>query len=455
MKRWTVYARRRTSSGMAMVGLLVIALIVAGSIGATLLYVTHTTHETQRYAASTDAFNAAEGGLRRSLYMLQARDDWKTFATNATVAWTSLPSGGAQYTFTFSGISADNITVTSTGRKPFAGGYAYRKIQAKVQHPLPEAFGFAMFGNRVGFHNHMKGTYEFTITSKVWSNHNLLIWRGLTMDGNMTAVNLIVPDSAPGAGIPATVMSGTFLDGVPGSKYYAPDLGQPVPQPIPFPQYDFAGAKTEAQAKGTYFATAAAFQSYIAARTTKYSPAQAYAFPSPIPENVTRTLTLTTADGKTAGIASKAVLKDSLFYVNGDVTLSAQCNALIVIQNAGLVVDGKVTVKCPLELYASPSYPAIAATGKIDITDKDHTDGDGGPVNIKGIIYTTAECHIHQSDEYNSVSVEGIEVADYIHNCEWFWFKYAPWPGVKGFSEGTGAQDLTMSQWRELPAGPP
>ena len=469
MKKWGRHIRRTNSSGFTMISFLVIALIIGGSIALMLTYVRNITRETQRHSTSTEAFNAAEAGLRRALFMLQAKETWTYFTTNTTVGWTTL-SGGAAYTFAFSNITADAITVTATGRKCFEKGYAYRKIQADVAHPIPEAFGYALFGNKVGFHNHMSVNYGLAITSDIFSNDDVEFWRGLTLDGNITAVGRIIRLANPAA-CSASIINGTFLDGTPGSEFYAPTnktgIPQPVPSPIPYPEYDFAAASNTAVASGTYFASAAAFQTYIAAHTTTWvtNPAtatatawsnrQAYAFPSPLPSNPTNTLFLTTADGTKTGIVSRAILSNALFYIKGDVTLSADCNTLLVITNSGVVVDGKFTVKRPFELYAEGNKPAIAATGKIDITDKDHTDGDGGPVNICGIIYTEGECHIHQSDAYNAVSVAGIEVASYVHNCEWFWFNYTAWPGVKGFSEGTGAQGLTMTKWHELPAGPP
>ncbi len=459
MKTFSMCERNANSGGFAMVAFLLIALIASGSIVALLSYQRNIARETYRVRQSFAAFCAAEAGLQEALFKLQATEDWvATFGSNYQRAWTQLPGGGASNTYSFTNISASDITITSTGGAKFETRSTYRKVQAHVQHPPPEAFtsGFALFGNRVGFHNHMNKPFGFTITSDVHSNGELLFWRGMTLSGKMTAVGSIVADVKPSLAMPATVTTGTMLDGTAGA-YYAPDQGQPLPKPIPFPVYDFPKAKALAQATGTYFANNAAFQAYIAARTTTWaiSNRQAYAFPSPLPGLPDNTRVLTDSTGTKTGIVSRAVLSNAVFYVVGSVDLSADCNTLLVITNGSIIVEGGgLTVARPFELYTSPTTPAIACQGKIDITDKNHADGDGGPVTIRGIIYTTGECHIHQSDPYNAVSVKGIEVADYVHNCEWFWFDYKSYPGLDGFSEDTGAQNLTMNRWRELPAGP-
>ncbi len=85
----------------------------------------------------------------------------------------------------------------------------------------------------------------------------------------------------------------------------------------------------------------------------------------------------------------------------------------------------------------------------MDITDKDHSDGNGGPVTIEGLVYSEGEVHIHQSDPYNAVAMEGIQIADKVHNCEWFWFNYAPCSGLGGFG-GSGGEVEPLS-WHEVP----
>jgi hypothetical protein len=451
-----------------MIVYLIVALIVIGAATALMGFLSALTWQTRRTVASTEAFQAAEAGVSRAIFMAQSVDDWSTFTTNG---WTLLPSTGAEYFIAFTDKLSSGMNVTATGRKPFGSGYTYRKLQVHIASARPQAFDYAMFGQKVGFHNHMKKNYGLTINSDVWSNEDILLHRGLTLSGNFTACGQILMSTAPsglddkGKLIGPTVYSaGNMLDGTPGSPFYAPDKGKPVPEPIPFPVFDFTAASNSAVASGTYFKTAAEFTAYLAnsnkATIVKWpatNPA-VYGFPAPLPTNSNNKIWLTDSTGKKTGIVSRTTIgatgsSNKIFYVKESISLAKPCNELLVIYG-GLVVEGSVTVKTPLELYAGASTPAIAATGKIDITDKDHTDG-GGPVNIKGIVYTLTECHIHQSDSYNAVSILGIEVAQYIHNCEWFSFVYAPWMGVTGFSSGTGEQSLTVSRWQELPAGPP
>lgn len=464
--------KTKQCGGFGMIVYMIVALVVIGTATALMGFLSALTWQTRRTVASTEAFQAAEAGMSRAIFMAQSVDDWSSFNTNG---WTALPSTSAEYFIAFTDILSSGMIVTATGRKPFGGGYTYRKLQVHIATARPKALDYALFGQKVGFHNHMKKNYGLTITSDIWSNEDLTIHRGLTLSGDCTACGQILFATQPtglddkNKEIGPTRYTGEMLDGTPGSPFYAPNHGKPVPEPIPFPVFDFAAASNSAVASGTFFPTAAAFTAYLTNSTkatiVKYpatNPAP-YGFPAPLPTNSNNKIwlrkTYSAPTGTKTGIVSRTTIgatgsSNTIFYVKGSVALTADCNALLVIYG-GLVVEGSVTVKAPLELYAGASTPAIAATGKIDITDKDHTDGNGGPVNIKGIVYTLAECHIHQTDPYNAVSILGIEVAQYIHNCEWFSFTYAPWMGVTGFSSGTGEQSLTVSRWRELPAGPP
>ncbi len=64
------------------------------------------------------------------------------------------------------------------------------------------------------------------------------------------------------------------------------------------------------------------------------------------------------------------------------------------------------------------SYPALAVNGKIKI------DGSGGPAHIEGVIYTPSESHLHRSDPHAPAYTVGSEIADVIHNCQFFSFAY-------------------------------
>ena len=66
------------------------------------------------------------------------------------------------------------------------------------------------------------------------------------------------------------------------------------------------------------------------------------------------------------------------------------------------------------------SYPALAANGKIGMK------GSKGPVHIEGVVYTVAESHLHRSDPWAPAYSVGSEIADTIHNCQFFSFAYDP-----------------------------
>lgn len=433
-----------------MVVVVLMALIVLGTATGLVLYVTNLSRQTRRYIASTEALNAAESGLHRAFFRLQATNNWTGVLASPTIGWTLLSTNRAEYTATLTGVVSNEASVVAMGRQHFGGDYVYRKIEAKIKRRLPRAFEYTMFGEKVGFHNHMKQNYGLTINSKVWSNTDIVLHRGLVLNGDFTAVGQISMLNTPQ--VSATTYSGEFRDGMSSSPFFAAKFDDPIPEPIPFPSYDFEGAKKTAMGAGTYFASEAAFLSYIAARTTNWTSANRkfYAFPSPLPANSGRTIPLVDATMKLTGIVQRAEIDSSIFYVADSVSLKGPPNSLLILRG-GLVVEGSVTIARPMELYAKSTTPAIAATGKIDVTDTDPTDGTGGPFTMEGIIYTMSDCHIHQSHPYNAVSAQGIEVASYIHNCEWFSFTYKAWPGVMGFSEGEGGEGTYLTKWREVP----
>ena len=153
---------------------------------------------------------------------------------------------------------------------------------------------------------------------------------------------------------------------------------------------------------------------------------------------------------------------DSVFYIEGDTVINQPFDTLVRIEGS-LIVNGSVKVKSAVELLAwedrqapwfvplndslydndadgladfatnnttanNPAdydirwsrYPAIAANGKIKI------EGNSGPAHIEGIVYTISESHLHRSDPWAPAYAVGSEIADTIHNCQFFSFAYDP-----------------------------
>ena len=69
-------------------------------------------------------------------------------------------------------------------------------------------------------------------------------------------------------------------------------------------------------------------------------------------------------------------------------------------------------------------HPAIAANGKIKI-DKSGTS-QGGAAHIEGVVYTVDESHLHRSDLRELAYSVGGQIADVVHNCQFFSFAYDP-----------------------------
>ena len=46
--------------------------------------------------------------------------------------------------------------------------------------------------------------------------------------------------------------------------------------------------------------------------------------------------------------------------------------------------------------------------------------------HIEGVVYTNSESHLHRSDPWAPAFAVGSEIADTIHNCQFFSFAYDP-----------------------------
>ena len=169
---------------------------------------------------------------------------------------------------------------------------------------------------------------------------------------------------------------------------------------------------------------------------------------------------------------------DALLYIDGDAEIDLPIDTMVKVEGS-LIVNGSFDFKSAGEILAwenrqSPyfedldhsiydqdddgfadfatnigqvntqsastdlqhsSYPALAANGKIKI------DGDGGPAHIEGVVYTVSESHLHRSDPHAPAYTVGSEIADVIHNCEFFSFAYdAESLSLYGFYERLSAR---------------
>ena len=158
-------------------------------------------------------------------------------------------------------------------------------------------------------------------------------------------------------------------------------------------------------------------------------------------------------------------LADTLLYVSSALNLTGPSTTLLHFEGS-IIVNGPVGVNVPVEMLAwrnrtgpsfvSPgqslytdtngnstvattaaqaaagqpydvvysNYPALAANGKLKIDSSGSSQG--GPVHIEGVVYSVAESHLHKSDARESAYAVGSEVADVVHNCQWFSFAYDP-----------------------------
>lgn len=185
-------------------------------------------------------------------------------------------------------------------------------------------------------------------------------------------------------------------------------------------------------------------------------------------------------------------LSDTMLYVKGGVTLMGPTTTLLQFQGA-LTVNGPLEVHTPLEVLAwhnrtGPNFvplgqslytdangnstvaktlaeaaagqpydviyshwPAIAANGGIKFSSS--SGGQGGPVHIEGAVYTVAESHFHKSDPFESSYSVGSEIADVIHNCQFFSFAYDPQAKttIGFFNKAAGREKLQVIRLEDRP----
>ncbi len=177
-------------------------------------------------------------------------------------------------------------------------------------------------------------------------------------------------------------------------------------------------------------------------------------------------------------------LGDTLLYVSTSLTLEEPMDTLLQFQGS-VVVNGAVTVHAATEflswhnrtgpkfvplghtLYTPiaatleqaevgqpfdiiySSWQALVANGKIKIDSSGN--GFGGPVHVEGGIYTVAESHFHKSNAYEASYAVGTEIADTIHNCQWFSFAYDPQSRSAGglYSRAAGRVPLQVIRWED------
>jgi hypothetical protein len=169
---------------------------------------------------------------------------------------------------------------------------------------------------------------------------------------------------------------------------------------------------------------------------------------------------------------------DSILYIDGDAEINEPTDTLVRVEGS-LIVNGSFDFKSAGEILAwenrqapwfedldhsiydqtddgnadfattvlearndaakldlqHSSYPALAANGKIKI------DGDGGPAHIEGVVYSVSESHLHRSEPHAPAYTVGSEIADVVHNCEFFSFAYdAESLSLSGFYERISAR---------------
>jgi hypothetical protein len=532
---------------MSVILLSVVALLLTGALSAVIL----TGIRGTSFARSAEiGRSVAEAGLNATVFRIEAGTNptaastpigLETYLTTSlgTANMGSPRAGTAHFTGTLANGSyavaltdpsaGDNMfTLTSVGTDQASG--RSKTLVAVVRGESVNALNYAMFGNKIEFHNHNKENYGVTLNTSMFSNGNIQIDKGVSIIGTAQAVNRISPNTGPAQSFPLigdTVLSPAGQQGDPNPNTSVPtaQVVQVVPAPPiqAFPTFDFFAAKAAADAAGrtltpaqltTLITNAKAFgatgpmtpavgasvalplpqTSYPAGITALNVPIRVIRYNHPangpslrniaVPNgaNPNRFVPFASWDGTNPPAFAVQLYEiqflkktngtpygtDNVLYVTGAVEFSeSQQSTPTMFQIQGsLVVNGSVKINAPIEILAwhnrtgvkvaaaggtlytpiattqaeedavtgTPpvpthdliysNWPALAANGAIKVADS--IPNWGGPVHIEGPIYTVAESHFHKSHLSESSYSVGGEIADTIHNCQFFSFAYDP-----------------------------
>jgi hypothetical protein len=529
----TLLRSPRREAGIALVSVLLltmIALVLTGALSALMLTGMRGTSLARSGEVS---YTVAQAGINTAIFRVEAGTSPATgpisveaylngvlggAAHAGTYTFTGTVTGGS-YTATLSDpVPGDGIlTLTAVGTDTASG--RSRTLVAILRAEPVSALSYAMFGNKINFHNHNKTNYGVSMNTSMFSNGNIQIDKGVRINGPAQAVLKILPNQ--GSAPSDTILTPAGEQGDPNPMTTVPgaQVVQVVPAPPiqPFPTFDFYGARVAAEAAGRDLTPTELYQLINAAKAFAATPAMTPTAgasrrgllpagnyppgvdPIKVPINVIRynqlaggpslrTIAVPNADDPNAVVAVGAffgtgpsnfaspsiieiqftanpLVADNLLYVTGPVALNDGSDNLLQIQG-GLVVNGSITVNMALELLAwhnrtgnkvvplggslyvndagnssfattaaqvadpanfdllYSNWPAIAANGAIKLSDSGpHW---GGPVHIEGLVYTVAESHFHKSLARESSYAVGGEVAETIHNCQFFSFAYDP-----------------------------
>ncbi|MCZ6857217.1 MAG: hypothetical protein O7F70_04400 [Gemmatimonadetes bacterium] len=551
---------RHAEAGVALVSVLLLSVIALALTGALSTVMLTGMRGTSFARSSEVTYGIAQAGVRATIFQIEAATNpiaaetpmgLETYLTTALgAAGTGTPRPGTaqfagtlpngSYTVTLSDPTAgDNmLTLSSVGTDQLTG--RTRTLVAMLRSEPVEALNYAMFGNKIEFHNHIKVPYGLVLNTSVYSNGTIQIDRAVSIIGPTQAVNAILPNTGPASGttsLPNTVLSPAGEQGDPDPMTSVPEaqVVQVIPEPKvqPFPTLDFKAAHDAAIAADRQI-TATALTTLISnARTyaaslvipggdssvTAMLPAGSYpgsvsaasipirvihyrqigtvtpvrSIAVPNGTNPDASVPLGSPDGTSTAADGTSLyeiqfvgdpLADTLLYVLSSLTLQEPTTTLLQFQGS-LVVNGAVTIHAPTEFLAwhnrtgpkfvplgqtlygpvattlaqaaagqpydviYSNWPAIAANGKVKVDSSGA--GLGGPVHIEGGVYTPAESHFHKSDPYESSYAVGSEIADTIHNCQWFSFAYDPRAQltIGLYSKAAGRVQLQVIRWED------
>ena len=90
------------------------------------------------------------------------------------------------------------LNLSSVGTDPLTG--RARTVVGVVRAEPVDALNYAMFGNTIEFHNHMKAPNGLTLNTSVYSNGTIQIDKAVSSSGPAQAVNTVLPNYGPASG---------------------------------------------------------------------------------------------------------------------------------------------------------------------------------------------------------------------------------------------------------------
>ncbi len=208
----------------------------------------------------------------------------------------------------------------------------------------------------------------------------------------------------------------TLLGGhIDGTEYPDQDLTAETER-IEVPMFDFSTYEAQAQAGGTFYATATQFENYVNSRN----------------------------DGSTR------TLPDGVYYIrNGNVFFNP---GPPIVLNGSIITEGEIRFYCGVQINAQNNLPALAAAKDAEFRDYGWPTYGGDFVTINGVLYSERDIILRHDSSGKLIEVNGAAWAGddlRIENSSTVNFLPEVTQNVIGFGFTVEPGQVSIDNWQE------